>query len=198
MRRDFLMLTVALMAVGCGTKSATTFSAAEVQAPPVSAATAETAQDEYERNYVKQSEERNRAKDEAMQQQFRLLPAAEQTAIAEVREAMQKRPAVDLTEAQHELMEKSPHFKVSDGMAYAIAIANREGIGELAQQLRLSQLDTLTLKMRIGSERRKDHRDEHIRVIKKAIATGMNSLTDADRRWLSARRVGPYLKNVKD
>jgi hypothetical protein len=73
-------------------------------------------------------------------------------------------------------MEKSPYFKASDVMAYAIAVANREGVGELARQLRLSQPDTLTFKMRAVSERRKDNRDEDIRVIKKAFTSGMGSL----------------------
>jgi predicted small lipoprotein YifL len=92
-----LLLLVALVAVGCGTKSTTTFSAAEVQAPPATARDVD--QDDYESNYVKQSEEQNREKDEAVQQQFRQLPAAEQKAIAEVRDLIQERPAADLTEA---------------------------------------------------------------------------------------------------
>jgi hypothetical protein len=200
MPRLALLLLIAGLA-GCRGR-ATTSTAEPASTTTTTAAAARSAEDQaedqHERELLAKAADQFRDKYIQGDREVRLLPDADRAAVEDLRKLLTVRPPVEMTDDQRRLYDRHPeYFRSEERLAYTFAVADQAGARELCRRLKLSPDDRITLKAKLA-HLPKEIRDTTVGAVRKALDSGVRSLTDTERNYLRASNLSPYLDNAKD
>jgi hypothetical protein len=154
----------------------------------------ETAEDRSQADYLARHAALARDRDAGIPARYRQLTPAQQAAVDDLREAVARRPAVELSDGLRAIYRDRLDFlKHTDILAYRLALADQNGGRELARRLKLVSDPAILFRLAYGEEL-PDRRTRVRAAIERSLETGLSSLSDDELKLLQPYR--EYLRRV--
>ena len=155
-------------------------------------AAGEAADDRAQADYLARHEALARERDAGIEERYRRLTPEQRQAVDDLRAAVARRPAEELTDAQRATLEARQDFlRHTDLLAYRLAIADRDDGRRLARLLGLSHDPAILFRLAYGAEP-PDRRPKVRAAIERAAGKGVASLGPEEQQLLR-----PYREHLR-